>query len=358
MWSFKDTPYHYRFSECAPDIRFLWDIWVKAIIASNNIMRVLMPAASCFGLLSILLLTSCSGEIQSPDGRYKAIKVGGGADVHYRIVELKKGRTILTTTAQYATPNDVKAGGFSPDSKRFAAIYHYEPEGTYTWVGVWSTETGQFLYPRLQSGLVSSLDGSFESPLPEPKSSATSIQSTESNTAFMKGVAYTSWRRGEYSSRQSDTTLSQVIKPMGVNWVALIVTCYQERTTSTTVQCKTDTLTPTDDDLTHAIQYAHSLGIKVMLKPHIDLSDDPNHWRGQIDFGNDEAAWGKWFDSYTDFLMRYAGIAQKTSADYFCNWNRACGHVASRRAVAGGGQDGTINIQRPYNIRCELGRGG
>ena len=96
--------------------------------------------------------------------------------------------------------------------------------------------------------------------------------------AFMQGVAYAVWQREAYSSPQSDTTLSQVIRPMGVNWITLLVTCYQENTRSTQIQCDTDN-TPTDASLIHAIQTAHTNGIRVMLKPHVDLSNDPKEER-------------------------------------------------------------------------------
>lgn len=136
-------------------------------------------------------------------------------------------------------------------------------------------------------------------------------------TPFMRGISYSSGKPGEYSSLQSDTTLAQVIKPMGANWIALIVTCYQDNITSTQIRCMTDSSTPTDDDITHAIQYAHSLGIRVMLKPHIELINDPTHWRGEIDFGSDEKAWRAWFEAYTNFVTHYATLAQMTGADYF-----------------------------------------
>jgi hypothetical protein len=133
---------------------------------------------------------------------------------------------------------------------------------------------------------------------------------------FMKGVAYTSWSSGQYSGTQSDATLSQVIKPMGVNWVTLLVTCYQDTITSTDIRCNTSK-TPSDADITHAINEAHRLDIRVMLKPHIDLSNDSGHWRGQIAFGSDEAAWARWFDSYSNVMTYYADLAQRTGADYF-----------------------------------------
>lgn len=136
-------------------------------------------------------------------------------------------------------------------------------------------------------------------------------------SAFQKGIVYASWWHGEYSSPESDRTLSLSISPMGVNWIAIVVTCYQKKVTSTQIQCLPQSSTPTDADLTHVIQYAHRLGLRVMLKPHIDLADDAKHWRGEIGFGHDEAAWQAWFGSYTDFITHYASIAQSTGADYF-----------------------------------------
>jgi hypothetical protein len=148
-------------------------------------------------------------------------------------------------------------------------------------------------------------------------------------SAFMKGVAYTSWSRNEYISPQSDTALLRAIKPMGVNWISLLVTCYQDNISSTHIQCSPKN-TPSDYALTHAIQYAHSIGIRVMLKPHIDLSNDYSHWRGEIDFGSDETSWNTWFESYTNFITHYAALAQKTDVDFFVVGTELSG--ASHRA--------------------------
>lgn len=134
---------------------------------------------------------------------------------------------------------------------------------------------------------------------------------------FQKGIVYASWWHGEYSSSISDTTISEDIKPMGVNWIAVVVTCYQEKIASTRIQCKPESSTPTDADLVHVIQYAHRQGLRVMLKPHVDLADDAGHWRGEIGAGMDQHAWKTWFESYTEFITHYATIARNTHADYF-----------------------------------------
>jgi len=133
---------------------------------------------------------------------------------------------------------------------------------------------------------------------------------------FQKGLNYTSWQAGEYSSSESDRTIAEKIKPLGVNWLAVVVTCYQDTIHSTQIECKYDSKSPTDEDVRHVIQYAHSLGIKIMLKPHVDLSDDTSHFRSQITFDNEDS-WNAWFASYTLFIQHYARLAQELGVEYF-----------------------------------------
>ena len=132
----------------------------------------------------------------------------------------------------------------------------------------------------------------------------------------MKGATITTWTTHEYALPQTDTTLSQVLKPIGVTWVAIIVTCYQDKINSQAIICGKDR-TPSDESLRHAIQYAHRLGMRVMLKPHVDLLDDEGRWRGEIGFGSDEAAWRDWFESYTQMITRYAQLAQANGVEYY-----------------------------------------
>jgi len=54
-----------------------------------------------------------------------------------------------------------------------------------------------------------------------------------------------------------------------------------------------------------------------LLKPVIQLRYDVAHWRGEIDFGYDEEKWAEWFDSYTEFILHYAQLAQEYNVDLF-----------------------------------------
>ncbi len=138
------------------------------------------------------------------------------------------------------------------------------------------------------------------------------IPSTQ--TAKQKGMSYATWWSGNYSSPDADLALER-LADTGANWISLIVTQYQEDISSTAIY--TTTATPTDTDLIHAIEKAHDLGIQVMLKPHVDLWDDPSHWRGQIGIGFSGSDWTAWFSSYQTFILHYAQLAQTHNVEQF-----------------------------------------
>ena len=130
----------------------------------------------------------------------------------------------------------------------------------------------------------------------------------------MKGLSYVQWDRGGFTSQASDHLLSQAIPQTGATWIALIVTCNQATIASTDITCAHG---PTDEETIHAIQTAHAAGLRVMLKPHLDLTEDPSHWRGEIGRNFNAEQWQSWFASYTDYITHYAGLAQAQDVDAF-----------------------------------------
>jgi len=143
--------------------------------------------------------------------------------------------------------------------------------------------------------------------------------SREQGVPFQEGISFAAWWSGQYSDPGADLSL-ELLASTGADWVALIVTGYQETYTSTTVDYSS-VRTPSDDDLIHVINRAHELGLQVMLKPHLDLSDEvaSGHWRGDIGSGfTTEAEWSAWFASYQGFIEHYATLAQAYGADQFC----------------------------------------
>jgi len=131
-----------------------------------------------------------------------------------------------------------------------------------------------------------------------------------------KGMCYVTWDKDRFASRYSDESLKKLTS-LGVEYISISVTYYQDRHNSTEI--KRMERTPSDRSLAHAIRKAHELGLKVMLKPHIDLIDkyDGTYWRADIGFNNEED-WQKWFEEYWQYIVHYARMAEKLQVEIFC----------------------------------------
>jgi hypothetical protein len=126
-----------------------------------------------------------------------------------------------------------------------------------------------------------------------------------------KGVTHVSWWHGDYSTPAAADSEAQ-IATTGSNWAGLLVTQYMASRTSTTIAPEVNGRTPTDADLVAAIIQLHASGLKVMLKPHVDLQD--GSWRGQIAPTNAAA----WFQSFKNFIIHYAQLAQDNGVEMLC----------------------------------------
>ncbi|MDI6844660.1 MAG: hypothetical protein QME28_00820 [Candidatus Saccharicenans sp.] len=133
---------------------------------------------------------------------------------------------------------------------------------------------------------------------------------------FQKGISFTGYSREAYAGWKAETSLEN-LKKTNARWISLLVTAYQENVYSTTIDYRS-AYTPYDESVVHIIDYAHRLGLKVMLKPHVDLLNDPAHWRGQIGQYFNEAAWQQWFSSYRQFILHYAAMAGASGVEQFC----------------------------------------
>ena len=143
----------------------------------------------------------------------------------------------------------------------------------------------------------------------------TSVE-TSALRRFQKGVAFTGYSRYAYVGEMPLLSL-KALKRTGANWVSILVTGYQETVDSTSINFSGDG-TPSDASVADLITSAHDLGLKVMLKPHVDLFKDAAHWRGQIGPRFTAADWAAWFDSYRTFILHYAQIAHELKAEQFC----------------------------------------
>lgn len=76
-----------------------------------------------------------------------------------------------------------------------------------------------------------------------------------------------------------------------------------------------------DEMLLEAIQIARDNNLKIVLKPMVNCKD--TIWRAWIEFTDDAgrqdlAAWGKWWDEYSRFILHYVKIAEQTRCEMVC----------------------------------------
>lgn len=72
------------------------------------------------------------------------------------------------------------------------------------------------------------------------------------------------------------------------------------------------------DDYIHRTQFLKERGFKVFLKPHVWINDDNSgKWRSDI-YPTSDADWELWKETYSEFILKYAEVAEETNADMYC----------------------------------------
>lgn len=158
-----------------------------------------------------------------------------------------------------------------------------------------------------------------------------------------KGMTFASWKANEWLGLDSDSSLDD-LKATGANYVAVVVTQYMANASANTI-APDAAKTVSNAALVSAIQKIHARGMKVMLKPHVDVVGE-TPWRGAI-APSDQAAW---FASYQAFINAYATLAQANGVERFCvgtelksmtqgktaNWTTIINGVKTRFSGSGG----------------------
>jgi len=158
------------------------------------------------------------------------------------------------------------------------------------------------------SGLIGCINEE-EEIIPDPPPTYT-WEETQKNTLMHEGVVLTSWWYDDYLRPQVDSTL-EYLHGLGVESVSILTTQYQDSSTPTAIYYDL-WKTPMDSGIESVIQKAKSLGMRTVLKPHIDPND--GSWRGNISFSS-EAEWTSWFISYRNFITHYAQLAEDNGVD-------------------------------------------
>jgi hypothetical protein len=126
----------------------------------------------------------------------------------------------------------------------------------------------------------------------------------------MKAMTINAWSAEAYNSTDFDQSITNLAN-IGANWVVFDVFWFMNKYTDNDMQRRPENYTASDSSLIHAIQKAQQLGMKVSLKPMVDVLDGV--WRGQIAPTN----WTLWFQNYRNFIDYYADLAQTYNVDLF-----------------------------------------
>lgn len=144
---------------------------------------------------------------------------------------------------------------------------------------------------------------------------------------FQKGMSYVSWPPN-FDTANSNESL-RLLSLTHSEWVAICVFWYQDTITSTIIHAADNT--PSKSSVEDAINRAHELGMKVMLKPMVDPLD--GNWRGEIPPSD------AWFQSYGTFMNSWAIFSQQNKVDLLCigcEFSANDDHTANWEAIAAG----------------------
>jgi hypothetical protein len=126
-------------------------------------------------------------------------------------------------------------------------------------------------------------------------------------------------------SRYARQIITEHILPAGMNYVALTPTCMGRDANDIEIACEYERVAGKsgppvmDGELINTIQYLHSVGLRVVLKPHFLLiSELENDFSGpQLGYQWNDETWRAWFENYTVFITHYAQIAEEQKIDIF-----------------------------------------
>ncbi|ERI94431.1 hypothetical protein HMPREF1982_01067 [Clostridiales bacterium oral taxon 876 str. F0540] len=134
---------------------------------------------------------------------------------------------------------------------------------------------------------------------------------------FIKGFTFGFMTgAGSFADEESKKSLKLMKEKTASDTVIIALGALQETAHSEYVDYKGEHM-PGDEELIDIIEYAKELELRVILKPLVNCKNGV--WRAHINFFDVdvpcEPKWKNWFQSYTDYQLHYAEIAEKTNCE-------------------------------------------
>ena len=136
-----------------------------------------------------------------------------------------------------------------------------------------------------------------------------SLNAEAAMDTWQKGASIQSNWSGDFGGSAFKESVDN-LAATNADYVSLVFRLYQSNPYTTDIYAGGDT--PTDEALIAAIDYVHSKGMKVMLKPHLETGT--SEWRANINPSDR----GAWFKNYGDWIVKYAQIGQAHGVEDFC----------------------------------------
>jgi hypothetical protein len=146
------------------------------------------------------------------------------------------------------------------------------------------------------------------------------VDPVANRTFPLKGMSYTSFTSDGFARGALSNAIGDMGSQLGNEWVALCVFEYQSSPTSHDIGPNVSGTNPlngyawpttsTLEDVRAGISDARTRGLKILLKPHLDLYS--GEWRAAIQPNQ------AWFQAYTAMLIKYAKLADSLNVEMLC----------------------------------------
>lgn len=137
------------------------------------------------------------------------------------------------------------------------------------------------------------------------------VSTASEREGFMRGMVVSCPRIGQvWGSDEMTRTLTD-LADLGVDWVSIHPYAGVRRDGSMRIWTASET-----GYLGRAGEIVRKADMKLFWKPHLAYWGS-FEWRGAIEFGDDEAAWQRFFEGYEQFIVDQAAFAQQAGADLF-----------------------------------------
>ena len=143
--------------------------------------------------------------------------------------------------------------------------------------------------------------------------------------------------RGTWTTPEAAASMDAMmdIKP---NWVVLAYAALQDTAQATVIRWR-EAPSLEDHEIRAGVAAARERGLLVCLKPTVNVADGT--WRAHIGFFDadvpGEPTWDEWFDSYDEYILHHAALAEEVGADLFaigCEMVRADAREDRWRSLA------------------------